>query len=211
VPCAADVARAAVGAGDLGAAAVVADPTARLGLWRPNPAWEVLPGPSGITLHCAVHGATITLSILDQLDTGTPLSAAADAVERWFRLLRPDARADRRDYCKVRDRDAIVLTTARGHGARAERTTLHVVPWQQAFAVLVCTAPASAWDELQRDFATAVQQIELEPGAVTPIAQEAPGVVARVDDAPAAAVPAPAAPSLPHVRVPKDQPAAGGR
>jgi hypothetical protein len=213
VPCTAERARAAVSRGSAVPAAFVADASQRFGLWRPNPAWDVLPTADGsICLACTAHDAKISVAIMDHLDTGTSLPAAADAVQRWFKLLRPELLLDRRDWTKVRGRDAIVLDTRGRVGRSTVRATLHVVPAPDGFLVLVCEAAGGAWDELQHDFDGVVQQLELEPGAVAPLVQPEPAAGGR--PAGTTGAPAPAgtpAPAMPLVRVPTGAPQAGGR
>jgi len=168
MPSTAELARGAVARGTALPAAFAAETGGRFGLWRPNPAWEVLPtGEGAVALRCDLHDATISLSVLDHLDKGTTLSAAADAVERWFRLLQPGARIEQREWIKVRDRDALQLQVKGRNGDRAESAVLVVVPWQDVYLVLRCSAPARALEELQPDFAAVIAHLELDSNGVT--------------------------------------------
>jgi len=205
MPSTAELARGAVARGTALPAAFAAEAGGRFGLWRPNPAWEVVPAAEGaVALRCELHDATISLSVLDHLDKGTTLAAAADAVERWFRLLQPGARVEPREWIKVRDRDALQLQAKGRNGDRAEGAVLVVVPWQDVFLVLRCSAPARALEELKPDFAAVIAHLELDSKAVTALlpsdggrqtvaAAHAPaaGRTARAAAAPAVTVPAP--------------------
>jgi hypothetical protein len=203
MPSTAELARGAVARGTALPAAFAAETGGRFGLWRPNPAWEVLPiGEGAVALRCDLHDATISLSVLDHLDKGTTLSAAADAVERWFRLLQPGARIERREWIKVRDRDALQLQAKGRTGDRAEGAGLVVVPWQDVYLVLRCSAPARALEELQPDFAAVIAHLELDSNGVTALlpkdggrqtvaAAHAPAAGKAARAAAAATVPAP--------------------
>src|SRR5262249_24581239 len=212
MPSTAELARGAVARGTALPARFAAEAGGGFGLGRPNPAWEVVPTAEGaVALRCELHDATISLSVLDHLDKGTSLAAAADAVERWFRLLQPGARIERREWIKVRDRDALQLQAKGRNGDRAEGAVLVVVPWQDVFLVLRCSAPPRALEELQPDFAAVIAHLELDSKAVTALlpkdggrqtvaAAHAPAVgkAPRAAAAPAAPAPETAPPAAPQ-------------
>ncbi|MBL9079863.1 MAG: hypothetical protein JNL08_20360 [Planctomycetes bacterium] len=182
------------------ASAIVAEAGGAFGLWSPNPAWTPRPDlPAGqVVLTCSAHDASAALTQLDHLEPGTPLEAAADAVANWFRLLHPDLTIDGRTRTQLRSADVVRLAASGGSGANRVQATVDVVPHRGHFLVLVCRAPAAAWDELAADFAFLQRSVELEPQALTPTLQGP--VAAR--EAPAAKANAPRA-AAPVVRIPE--------
>lgn len=212
VPSNADSARFAVGAATI-PGAVAAEAGGGFGLWLPNPAWlarEGLP-PGQVALSFPAHGASARLLRLDHLEPGTPLDTAADAVAKWFALLQPELAWTGRNPVVVRDRAAVQLLAAGGRGAAAGRASVDVIPHHGHFLVLVCQAPAAAWDELAGDFEFLRRTVEFEPQSLAPTLQGP--LAARAGTAaprrvqanvpPAAATP-PAAPAPgPVVRIPE--------
>lgn len=211
VPSDAETAREAVGDRAVRPSLFVAEPQRRFGLWRPNPAWDALPPDDGtVRLQCALHGAGVTLVLLDHLDPGATLDAAAAAVERWFRLLEPGQRIEERSWTRVRGRDAVRLLGRGGTGLQAARTVLHVLPWQEQFVVLRCNAPEAVWDELSADFAAIAARLELDPEGLPALLPEdrgpepVAGEPSPVPPEQAAAKPPRARPA-PRVRIPREQ------
>lgn len=150
--------------------AVVAEASGAFGVWLPNPAWtarEALPAGQ-VALTCAAHGASVALTRLDHLDPGTPLDTAADAVANWFRLLHPDLVVDGRETTTLRGGRAVQLRASGGYGEARVLATVDVTPHGEHFLVLICRAPAQAWDELAADFAFLRRSVELEPQALAP-------------------------------------------
>lgn len=183
------------------ASAIVAEAGGTFGLWVPNPAWQTcedLPAGS-VALRCEVHDASVGLTRLDHLEPETPLDGAVDAVANWFRLLHPDLVIDGRDPAKLRDRQIVRLRASGRAGSTRVRATVDVIPQRGHFLVLVCRAPAAAWDELAADFAFLQRSVELEPQALAPTMQ---GPVAEPRPAPAAARAQPAREVV--VRIPSD-------
>ncbi|MBX3461928.1 MAG: hypothetical protein KF830_02070 [Planctomycetes bacterium] len=181
--------------------AIVAEAGGQFGLWLPNPAWQPREDlPAGqIALVCEAHGATVGLTRLDHLEPSTPLESAADAVANWFRLLHADLPVDGRQRAQLRDRGCVrLLASGRAGGAKVQ-ATVDVIPHADHFLVLVCRAPAAAWEELADDFDFLRRSIELEPQSLAPRLQ---GPIAERQAAPAAGAPRVARPSI--VRVPKD-------
>jgi len=172
VPCSADSARRIVPGAPI-ASALIRDAGGQFGLWAPNPAWQAPADqpPGQITLLCEAHGASIGFSRIDHFEAGTSLPTAVDAVANWFRLLHPDLRIGNREKVVVRGRDAVRLLATGGSAAAPTRATVDVIPHRDQFLVLVCRAPAMAWEELAPDFAFLLRSVELEPQAVAPVLQ----------------------------------------
>lgn len=162
-------ARAAVGGVQI-AAASVAEPQRRFGLWVPNPAWEPLPAdtPGRVALRCNAHGASITLSLIEHLDRDAALDSAEAAVQRWFRLLSPELRLQRREIVSVREREAVSLEWRSDPGPGAQCATLVVIPHRGQFLALLFRAPAAACAELAADLAFVLRSVELDPEALAP-------------------------------------------
>jgi hypothetical protein len=181
--------------------AIAAEAGGTFGLWVPNPAWQVRDGlpPGQVALACEAHGASVGLTQLDHLEAQTPLDTAADAVANWFRLLHPDLTIDGRDNATLRDRAIVRLRASGRTGTTKIQATVDVIPQHGHFLVLVCRAPAAAWDELAADFAFLQRSVELEPQSLSPTLQ---GPVAERRPPVAAGRPAPAREVV--VRVPSD-------
>jgi hypothetical protein len=199
MPSDADSVRFAV-AGAAIPSSIVADAEGAFGLWVPNPAWLPRDGmPAGqIVLACEAHAASVALARLDHLEPGTPLQTAADAVANWFRLLHPDLVVEGRESVTLRDRTIVRLLASGRPGPARVRATVDVIPHRGHYLVLVCRAPALAWDELAADFEFLQRSVEVEPQALAPKLQ---GPVAE-RQAPARAAPAPG--REPIVRIPSD-------
>lgn len=189
-------------------AAFAGETAGRFGLWRPNPAWDVVAvADASIALGCPLLGGSVVMSLLDHLDTGSNVIAAADAVERWLRLLQPGITVRSRGRVESGGRAGLRLDCMQGGGQGGERTVLHVLPWQGAFVVVRCSAPAEAWSELEADFAFILAHLELEPKAVAQLSGPRPAAPGRAAPA-AAGPPATGQPSremLPRVRVPIEE------
>ncbi|MBM4061203.1 MAG: hypothetical protein FJ265_08925 [Planctomycetes bacterium] len=166
VPSSEGSARAVVGAARI-PGALLREKGGDFGLWVPNPAWRVVDGqPAGqLALACDVHGASIGLARLDHLP-GASLDTAAQAVANWFHLLHPGLGIGSRTAATVRDRPALRLEA--GGPAAAARATIDVIPHRGAFLVLVCRAPAAAWEELEPDFAFVRASVELDARGLAP-------------------------------------------
>ncbi|MGE3172834.1 MAG: hypothetical protein AB7O97_09410 [Planctomycetota bacterium] len=208
VPSTAELAQRALDAVGPVPAAFVAEPEGRFGLWRPNPAWETQPAAAGaVSLRCGLHDATITLALLDHLDAGASLDAAAGAVARWVTLLHPDLRVEERSWPEIRGRRAARLECLGGTGLDARRARVWVLPVEPGFLVLQCTAPEQAFGELEADFAAVVQRVETVPAAVE-LLQPAADPDGGAGSPPAE--PGPVEPTVPiRVRVPRS-PTEGG-
>lgn len=169
VPSSADSMKLAVGATSI-PGAIVAEAGGSFGLWLPNPAWAPREEqPAGqVALVCEAHGATVALSRLDHLEPGLSLDSAADAVANWFTLLHPELRLGARQSITVRERTAARLLADGRRAGAGWRATVDVIPQRDRFVVLVCCAPAAAWDELAPDFAFLLRSIELEAQALAP-------------------------------------------
>lgn len=212
VPSSPESAKSAVGATTI-PGAVVAEAGGAFGLWLPNPAWSAREMPAGqVALSCEVHGATVSLSRLDHLEPSTPLDAAADAVTNWFRLLQPELTIQGRGPGVLRDRPAVELLAEGRRGGVPTRARIDVIPHHEAYLVLVCVAPARAWDELASDFEFLRRTIELAPQSLAPtlqgpLAQRA-GKGRRQHPGPQDRVVAPVAPPVPGLpaKAPKDAP-----
>lgn len=150
--------------------AIAAEAGGTFGLWVPNPAWRVQQGlPAGqVALSCEAHAASVGLTQLDHLEPETPLDTAADAVANWFRLLQPDLVIDGRDSVTSRDHPIVRLRASGRDGAVEVRATVDVIPHHGHFLVLVCRAPAAAWEELAADFEFLQRSVELEPQSLAP-------------------------------------------
>jgi len=167
VPSTADSARAAVGVRSI-ESAVVAEADGRFGLWVPSPAWRTasaLP-PGHLALGCDVYAADVRLSLLEHLEADTQLQTAADAVGNWFSLLHPELEVHARFGASVRGREVVRMEAS--DARNTTRATLDVIPHEGAFLVLICRAPASAWDELSQDFAFVRRTLELDRASLTP-------------------------------------------
>lgn len=166
VPSSADSARKAVGHSI--ESAIVAEADGRFGLWVPNPAWvAVEPMPAGhLQFDCPAHGAEIRLMLLEHLDVGTQLDAAADAVANWFELLDPQLAVNSRYRVRVRGREAIRMVAA--DAKRSRQAMLDVLPFDGSYLVLACRAPMPAWRELSADFAFVQRTVELDAAALNP-------------------------------------------
>lgn len=208
----ADCARAAADSPTL-PSPFVADATRRFGLWRPNPVWVTAPSDTGaVLLRSRAHGAEICLSMLAAVEPSTPLDVAADAVERQVLLTHPGTTVTARTSARIRDRRAVCIECT--NAAAGTRSTLHVVPTEDAFVVLCVVAPAAVWDELAPDFAAAAARLELAPTVVAALLPQDAGTAGSptaVPTAERAADPVvPAAPAVPQppvrVRVPAGQP-----
>ncbi|MCR9243406.1 MAG: hypothetical protein NXI31_00135 [bacterium] len=151
-------------------AALAREAGGRFGLWVPNPAWRVAEttDPGSIALACDVHGASIGVTRIEHLAVGTPIATAAEAVTNWFRLLHPGMQVVARERHAVRDRIAIRLRAEDSHPRRAQKAIVDVIPHEDAFLVLLCVAPESAWRELLPDFDFVQRTIELAPEGVEP-------------------------------------------
>lgn len=151
--------------------ALVVEQERRFGLWLPNPAWTAAddkPQPGQAGLRSVVHDARVTLALLDHLDAGTTLPAAADAVARWLVLLHPDLEITARTQVRVRGRDAIRLD-ARQRTAPSRRTaSVHVLPHRAAFVTLTCVWPSERTAELAADLDYVLRTVELDPEGVEP-------------------------------------------
>jgi hypothetical protein len=188
--------------------AVVAESGGQFGLWVPNPAWRVADDmPEGqLSLTCDAHGASITLSRLDHLERDTPIDTAADSVANWLRLLHADLRVEGSEPVVVRDRAGIRLLASGRPGRNKMRATVDVIPHDGHFLVLVCRAPATAWEELAPDFDFLRRTVELERQSLAP---ELQGPIAEREK-PKLGTPAPArsraaSASAPLVRIPSGQ------
>ncbi|MGC6488968.1 MAG: hypothetical protein ACON4Z_15070 [Planctomycetota bacterium] len=167
VPSSAAGARAAVGVGSI-ESAVVAEAEGRFGLWIPSPAWRAAAAlPAGhLALDCDVYAADVRLSLLDHLEPGTQLETAADAVGSWFSLLHPELAVHARYAATVRGRPAVRMEAS--DARNTARATLDVMPFGERFLVLICRAPAAAWEELAQDFAFVRRTLELDRAALSP-------------------------------------------
>lgn len=172
VPSSADSARTMVGGVSI-PSALVREVEGAFGLWAPNPAWVAVADlpPGQVALRCDAHGASIGLTRLDHLEVDTPLDTAVDAVASWFRLLHPELRVERREAVRARDRIAVRLIAGGIAAGAAQQATVDVIPHRGHFLVLVCRAPAAAWEELARDFAFLLRSLELEPQSLAPTLQ----------------------------------------
>lgn len=167
----ADSARGAIG-WQPKAAALLREPAGSFGLWVPNPAWQPAgaPQPGQLALHCAAHGATITLGVLDHLEPDASLETAADAVANWWRLLHPGQAITAREALQWRGHAVVRLRCE--HAQSALHATLDVIAQGGRILVLRCEAPAAVQQELAPDFALVQRSLELQPAA--PVAT--PGV-----------------------------------
>lgn len=153
--------------------AIAAEAGGTFGLWVPNPAWRLREDlPAGqVALACEAHDASVGLTRLDHLDPETALDMAADAVANWFRLLHPDLRIDGREASTLRDRPTVRLRASGRVGKTKVLAAIDVIPHHGHFLVLVCRAPAAAWDELAADFEFLQRSVELEPQSLAPTLQ----------------------------------------
>lgn len=181
--------------------AIAAEAGGSFGLWLPNPAWRVQPDlPAGqVALTCEAHAASVGLTRLDHLEPETPLDTAASAVANWFHLLQPELAIDGRERVMLRDRPVARLRASGRVGTTKVQATVDVIPHHGHFLVLVCRAPAAAWDELAADFEFLQRSVELEPQSLAPKLQ---GPVAARQAPTKAAAPAPARDVV--VRVPQE-------
>lgn len=142
----------------------------RFGLWVPNPAWELaeILEPGRITLSCSVHDATIGLTRIEHLEPGADLETAVDAVANWIRLLHPGLSVEGRERRLVRGSRSVRLLAKGRQAGIGRRATIDVIPHDDAFLVLLCSAPAAVWDELAGDFGFVFRTIELSPEAIDP-------------------------------------------
>lgn len=172
VPSSADSARSMVGGVTI-PSALIREVGGSFGLWAPNPAWEAVEGlPAGqLSLFCAAHGASVGFSRLDHLEPAASLDTAVDAVGNWFLLLHPEIALERREAIAVRDRPAVRLWALGRSGKAPMRATIDVIPHAGGHLVLLCRAPAAAWDELAADFAFVLRSVELDPQALEPTLQ----------------------------------------
>lgn len=172
IPSSADSARSAVGGASI-PGALVREAGGAFGLWVPNPAWVAVDElPAGqVALFCAAHGASVGFSRLDHLEPAASLDTAVEAVGKWFLLLHPELRLDRREPVAVRDRPAIRLWAGGRSGGAPVQATITVIPHGGRHLVLVCRAPLAAWDELAGDFAFLVRTVELDAQALEPTLQ----------------------------------------
>lgn len=168
VPSSADAPRSVGGVAIRGALAKEAE--GRFGLWLPNPAWRAVDdAPAGqVTLLCDAHDATVALTLLDHLEPGISLDSAVDAVANWFKLLHPELAIATRSPVQLRERRGLRLAASGRKGSTALQATVDVVPHDGHFLVLVCFAPAKAWDELEPDFGFFGRTVELDPRSVDP-------------------------------------------
>lgn len=167
LPSTPELARGAVARGERLPAACAVEASGKFGLWRPNPAWEALPAAEGsVLLGCALHDAYISLSVVDHLDPGTQLAAAGESIARWFQLLQPGMRLQPATSIRVRGREALQWEANGKNGDRDEGAVLVVVPWQDRFVLLRCSAPRSALSELRPDFANVIAHLELDGKAL---------------------------------------------
>lgn len=216
VPSSADSARAMVGGVSI-PSAIVREVEGAFGLWAPNPAWVAVADlpPGQVALRCDAHGASIGLTRLDHLEADTPLDTAVDAVASWFRLLHPELRIERREAVLVRDRHALRLIAGGIAAGAAQQATVDVIPHRGHFLVLVCRAPAAAWEELARDFAFLLRSLELEPQSLAPTlqgpikAREQRAGKAAGAAAPGRPAPKPAGPA--HAKAPSEAAPGTGR
>ena len=141
------------------------------------------------------------LSVVDHLDPGTQLAAAGEAIARWFQLLQPGMRLQAPTEVRIRGRSALRLAGAGKNGDREEGAVLVLVPWQDRFLLLRCSAPIAAMAELEPDFASVIARIELDgktlAGLLPPADERATAATmqrrARGDVTPAPAMVAPGA------------------
>lgn len=147
------------------AAALLYEPAGSFGLWVPNPAWQPAgePQPGQLALHCAAHGATITLGVLDHLDADASLETAVEAVANWWRLLHPGQTITGRESLLVRGHEAVRLRCE--HERAALHATLDVIAHGGRILVLRCESPAAVRQELAPDFALVQRSLELQPAA----------------------------------------------
>jgi hypothetical protein len=214
VPSNADSAKFAVGAVQI-AGAIAAEAGGTFGLWVPNPAWQVESElPAGqVALVCPPHGAAVALTSLDYLEPGASVEAAADAVANWFRLLHPELQRNGREPATLRDRASIRLSADGRRGQVKWHAEVDVVPHRGGFLVLMCSAPAAAWEELATDFAFLRRCVEFEPQSLQPMQQGPLALRGKQSPPPVAPAPAPrseiaTAPAVtkqaPLVRIPRD-------
>jgi hypothetical protein len=175
VPCSAETAQHGPEHGAPLPGSLVVDEDKRFGLWLPNPAWAPLedkPQKGTVRIGCRVHDASVGLVLIDHLAEGTTLSAAADAVGRWFAVLHPELRVTGRASVQVRGRAAIRLECLGTGGADQRIATVHVVESHGAFLALTCFVPAKAVNELAGDLEFVLRSVELEPQGIDPPLQE---------------------------------------
>lgn len=170
VAVAVDADRAQRPLGVAAAPAVVAEAGGAFGLWIPNPAWQAVADlPAGrLVLAEDAHGASITLSRLDQLEPDATRDVAVTAVANAYRLLHPGLDIREQHSERLRDREALRLVAASKGRKGEQRHELDIVAVDGGFLLLACQAPAAAWDELAADFAFVRRSVELRTQALQP-------------------------------------------
>lgn len=174
-PCSAETAQRGPGGGAQKAGALVVEQDKRFGLWLPNPAWAALddkPQAGTVRIGCRVHDANVGLVLIDHLARDTTLSAAADAVGRWFALLHPELRVTAQTEGQLRGRRAVRLECTGPSGNNQRVGTVHVVESHGAFLALTCSVPAAKLNELAADLEFVLRSVELEPQGIEPPLQE---------------------------------------
>ena len=106
------------------------------------------------------------LSLLEHLEPGTTVEAAADAVGNWFSLLHPHLQLTGRFGARVRGRSVVRMQAS--DARNLEQATVDVIPFGEDFLVLICRASRAACEELESDFAFVRRTLELERAGLSP-------------------------------------------
>ncbi|GAB4139551.1 MAG: hypothetical protein Fur0037_05870 [Planctomycetota bacterium] len=173
IPSDRETALAAASAGITVPSSVVVENEKRFGLWLPNPTWSRVEDPRGgrILLECGVRRARASLVAMEHLDRGTSLETAADAVERWWKLVWPECSLQERSPAIVRGERALRLVGVSGRRADARHIEVTVVPWDGRFLLFTADAPQECWGELRRDFECMLSAIEFSLAGIEPVRQ----------------------------------------
>lgn len=154
--------------------ALAAEADGRFAIWIPNPMWAVTSRRSGeVVVRSDVYTASMSLLLLDQLDSGTLIETTADTVERWLRLAHADVKFGNRVRCDTREGTGLrmrgeyeVRTTGQAQQRICEVVVLRTHDGRQ-FS-FCADLPADLASELSPDVERALKSLELRAESVAP-------------------------------------------
>ncbi len=153
--------------------AVMREAEGRFSLWLPNPIWrlEANQAVGQLTATAPLYGATLSVIALDQLGAHAHLDTAADAVERWLRLVCTGFRARGRDLVELRTQPALriegtYVSVVDGRRVRSEVSVFVIQAPDKGYVATCFTAPSAVHEELLGDFERCLASLELHPQAV---------------------------------------------
>ncbi|MCA8942553.1 MAG: hypothetical protein KDB80_08370 [Planctomycetes bacterium] len=156
---------------------LVTEADERFALWLPNPMWRNTSTRAGeISVHAEMLDATMSLVLLDQLDSSVLLESAVDTVERWLRLAHPDLEFRSRQHTVLRDVHAVRLRgeyEVRARGG-SQRRVCDVVVFSRddgSFLSFCADAPRAGYEELAEDIERVLGRLELRREGFAPTPQ----------------------------------------